>query len=259
MPHPPNALEARDKIRQRLEGRQPALFLDYDGTLTPIVARPELAILPEATRALLQELAQVFPVAIVSGRDLADVRKMVGLDDVVYAGSHGFDIRGPGGLRLQNEQAKTALPDLDSAESELKESITAIDGGWIERKHFAIAVHYRQVADEDASRLEALVKQVKVEHPALRLKGGKRIWELQPDIEWDKGRAVLWLLEHLGLDRYDILPIYMGDDVTDEDAFRALADRGLGIGVGVGDDTHAHYTLRDVDEVAPFLRMLPAE
>ncbi|MEX2016465.1 MAG: trehalose-phosphatase [Candidatus Hydrogenedentales bacterium] len=256
MPYPRNALEARDEIQQRLEGRQPALFLDYDGTLTPIVARPELAILPEETRALLKELAQRFPVAIVSGRDLADVRKMVGLDDLVYAGSHGFDIQGPGGLRLQNEQAKSALPDLDAAESALNARITDIKDAWVERKHFAIAVHYRQVDETDAPRVETLVKQVQSQHPALRLKGGKKIWELQADIEWDKGRAVLWLLEHLGLDRPNILPIYMGDDVTDEDAFRALADRGMGIGVGVGEDTAAHYTLRDTDEVAPFLRML---
>jgi trehalose-phosphatase len=256
MAQPRNALEARAEIENRLEGRQPALFLDYDGTLTPIVARPELAVLPEETRALLRELAQSFPVAIVSGRDLADVQKMVGLDDLVYAGSHGFDIQGPGGLRLQNEQAKSALPDLDAAESALNARIGDIDGAWVERKHFAIAVHYRQVEDKDAPRVEALVKQVQSEHPALRLKGGKKIWELQADIEWDKGRAVLWLLEHLGLDRPDILPIYMGDDVTDEDAFRALGDRGLGIVVGAPDETHAHYTLRDTDEVPPFLRLL---
>ena len=251
-----NALEAREEIQQRLEGMQPALFLDYDGTLTPIAARPELAVLPEETRALLRELAQVYPVAIVSGRDLADVRTMVGLDDLVYAGSHGFDIEGPGGLRLQNEQAEFALPDLDTAETALKERINDIPGAWVERKQFAIAVHYRQAAEEDAPKVEALAKEVQSKHRALRLKGGKKIWELQPDIEWDKGRAVLWLLEHLGLDRPDIVPIYLGDDVTDEDAFRALADRGLGIGVGVEEDTAAHFTLRDVDEVAPFLGQL---
>lgn len=250
-------IDPLDAILDRMQGRRLALFLDYDGTLTPIVPRPEDAVLSEEMRALLEALADQATVAIVSGRDLADVETMVGLDNLHYAGSHGFDIVGPDGLRMQHEGARESLPELDAAEEALREHLAAIEGAHIERKRFAIAVHYRQVANGEVPRVEAAVDTVAQHHPGLRKKGGKKIFELQPDVDWHKGRAVLWLLEQLGLDSEDVLPVYIGDDVTDEDAFEALQGRGLGIRIGHPDEpTAAEYTLRDTEELQRFFGAL---
>lgn len=256
---PGSALKQFDEIAERLAQRKLALFLDYDGTLTPIVERPELATLPEAMRSLLAELSEHHPVAVISGRDLANVREMVGLDNLVYAGSHGFDIVGPDGLQLQHEEARQRLPDLDAAQRELHQRLDDVAGVLIERKRFAIAIHYRLAADADLPRIEKVVDEVRAAHPSLRKKGGKKIFELQPDVEWHKGRAVLWLRETLGLDRPDVVTIYIGDDETDEDAFDALAEGERGLGIIVAPPsaaTRAHYYLEDCDAVQQFLEAL---
>jgi trehalose-phosphatase len=256
---PASALDIVDRITAALDRRRLALFFDYDGTLTPIVRRPEDATLGEAMRSLLRSLAQRVTVAVVSGRDLRDVRAMVGLDELYYAGSHGFDVAGPGGLAMQQESAQQHLRQLDSAEAQLEEALAPIAGAWVERKRFAIAVHYREAADRAAAHVERIVDEVRDRHAGLRKKGGKKIFELQPDVPWDKGRAVRWLLAQLGLDGPDVLPVYIGDDVTDEDAFRALAGRGIGIRVGPQDEpTRADYHLRDTAELEQFARLLLA-
>jgi alpha,alpha-trehalase len=239
-----------------------ALFLDYDGTLTPIVRRPEDATLADATRSLLKDLARHCTVAIVSGRDREDVRKMVQVENLIYAGSHGFDIEGPGGLKLEQHEAKRALPDLDAAERKLQKRIEGVPGAHVERKRFAIAVHYREVTnDHDVAGVEEAVDTVCSEHASLRKRGGKKIFELQPDVQWDKGQAILWLTKSLDLDRADVVAIYVGDDVTDEDAFAVLHGRELGIGVRVaplGSATKASHYLHDCGEVKQFLESLLA-
>jgi trehalose-phosphatase len=254
---PLHAIDGLDPILERLDGRRLALFFDYDGTLTPIVRRPELATLSDRMRALLRELAESTTVAVVSGRDLDDVRAMVQLDEVYYAGSHGFDVAGPGGMRMQQEQARDFIPELDAAERELHDRLGSIEGAWIERKRFAIAVHFREAAERDEPRVAQIAEEVQRSHPRLRKKGGKKIFELQPEVPWDKGHAVRWLLDRLHLDAADVLPVYIGDDVTDEDAFRALRGRGVGIRVGSPDEpTHAEGWLRDPAELERFLRKL---
>jgi trehalose-phosphatase len=257
---PASALDRAETIAARLDGKELALFLDYDGTLTPIVRRAEDAILTQTMRSLLAALAEHCTVAIVSGRDRRDAEGMVQLDKLVYAGSHGFDIRGPGGLEMQHQDARRMLPDLDAAEETLRSRIDAIDGARVERKKFAIAVHYRDVRGEEGiGQVEAAVDAVLAEHAGLRKRGGKKIFELQPDVPWDKGHAVSWLTEALGLDHAGVVVMYLGDDVTDEDAFRVLAkvENGLGIRVGGADaETLASYCLRDCDEVEEFLQSL---
>jgi trehalose-phosphatase len=254
---PDHALDRIDDIVAPLEDRRLALFLDYDGTLTPIVRRPEDARLSDGMRARLRTLAGRCFVAIVSGRDLDDVRSMVGLEELHYAGSHGFDIRGPGGLQMQQAAAVERLPVLDAAEQSLRQELEGIGGVWVERKRFALAVHFREAADADEDRVEDVVDRVLTEHTQLRKRGGKKIFELQPDVPWHKGRAVLWLMERLQLDGPDVLPAYIGDDVTDEDAFEALAGRGLGIRVGLPDEpTAAGYFVHDTAELERFLHAL---
>jgi len=251
----PSALEHVEEIAGR-SGRV-AVFLDYDGTLTPIVSHPENAWLADSMRQTLRELAARAPVAILSGRDLDDVRRRVNIDAIVYAGSHGFDIAGPRGLRRQ--VAADFLPKLDIAEKELRGALDGILDAQVERKHFSIAAHYRNVRENDILRVKQAVDEVAARHRELRSMDGKKVYEVLPDIDWDKGKAVLWLLETLELEHGDVRPIYIGDDSTDEDAFRALEQRGVGILVTEQPRRSvARYVLKDSGEVELLLRHLTA-
>jgi trehalose 6-phosphate phosphatase len=251
----PSALKHVQEIARRSD--HPAIFLDYDGTLTPIVSQPDQAVLMDSTRAILRTLAAKIPVAILSGRELEDVRKRVDIDRIVYAGSHGFDITGPRGLR--KEMATEFLTKLDMIEKELGKQFAEIAGARVERKRFSIAAHYRNVNESDVPKVERAMSEVAARHRELRKMDGKKVYELLPDIDWDKGKAVLWLLETLGLERAKVRPIYIGDDRTDEDAFRALGQRGVGILVSEQPrPTSASYSLKDPTEVERFLRELVA-
>ncbi len=279
------------EIARRLAGRRVFLFLDYDGTLSPIVQRPELALLPDATRAVVGRLAERLPVAILSGRLREEVAALVDLPGLVYAGSHGFDIAGPPpaadgapvatgapapGLAppppLRHQAAPGVETRLRRVAERLRRDLSGIDGVLVEDKRFAVAVHYRLVADHDLPRIEAAVDRAAAAaggnegeagnagdtgdtggSPAaaaggrLRRTGGKKVWELRPDVDWDKGRALLWLLQHYGGGHPDFLPLVLGDDVTDESAFAAAASRG-GIGILVAEEprpTAAAFRLRD--------------
>jgi trehalose-phosphatase len=251
----PSALNHVQEIVRRND--RPAVFLDYDGTLTPIVSQPEKALLSDSLRRALQALVMQAPVAILSGRDLDDVRQRVNISAIVYAGSHGFDIAGPRGLR--KELATEFLPRLDIVEKEIGEQLTGIPGARLEKKRFSIAAHYRNVNESDVPKVERAVSEVAARHRELRKMDGKKVHELLPDIDWDKGKAVLWLLENLGLERAQVRPIYIGDDRTDEDAFRALEKSGVGILVSEEPrPTAARYLLKDPAEVERFLRELVA-
>jgi alpha,alpha-trehalase len=255
----PSALERLDDLQAEAGTRRLAFFLDYDGTLTPIVARPDMAKLSPEMRDTLERLAQACLVAIVSGRGLADVRGLVGAPDLIYAGSHGFEIAGPQGLSIQAEHGTEFLPDLDEMEGFLHRALEPVEGALVERKRFSIAVHYRNVDPHDQSAVDDAVGRALADHPGFRKGLGKKVYEIQPNIDWHKGRAVRWLIEALELDLSEVLPVYIGDDVTDEDAFRALKGDGLGILVRDPAEPHetaARYALESPDEVRRFFETL---
>jgi trehalose 6-phosphate phosphatase len=243
-----------EKLFNQILEKRPVFFLDYDGTLTPIVNHPEDALLSDSMRSVLKKLAKLCKVSVISGRDKKDVQKLVGLDELIYAGSHGFDISGPGGMKMQNEEAKKFLSVLDKAEEVLKTKLSVLKGSQLERKKFSIAIHYRNAAEDIVPQIKSSVYNVHEQFPNLRKGFGKKVIELQPDIEWHKGKAVLWLMDYLELKRDKVLPFYIGDDITDEDAFNVLQNIGIGILVGdQGKETKAHYLLNNVGEVEKFL------
>jgi trehalose 6-phosphate phosphatase len=261
----PHALDAPE-VAERLDGRRPAVFLDYDGVLTPIVPRPEDAIMSDDMRDIVRALAQRCPVCVVSGRDRAVVSELMGVDDLIVAGSHGFDIYDPARGPIVHEASQGWEGLVAEVTERVRTAAEDIPGTLVEPKHASVALHDRHVADADRPRVETLVEAVLAEHPGeLRVTPGKFVHEIQPKIDWNKGKAVEHLLDVLDLDHPDVVPIYLGDDVTDEDAFRALvtrADAGRPAGVGIlvidpadapARETSATAVLATVDEVGRFL------
>ncbi len=254
------AAEARDR-RQRpvdsvrtslhpwLEKRPTAvLFFDYDGTLTPIVSRPENAVLSATAKRLLSRAMRApnIDVAIVSGRSLADVKDMVGIPGLTYVGNHGFEIEGPG-IDFRHEALKRFQNAIEEASDDLKK--VEFDGLWVERKGATVTVHLREVADGEQRAAQRRAAACLRKHK-LRVTSGKGIVEGRPPIDWNKGYAVLHVLAtRHGVDwTTRARALYVGDDVTDEDAFRSL--RGMGKSIRVGPATHTEADLALPDPAA---------
>ncbi|MDT5175447.1 MAG: trehalose 6-phosphate phosphatase [Mycobacterium sp.] len=240
--------------------RQPAVFFDFDGTLSDIVNDPDEARPAAGASEALQELAARCPVAVLSGRDLADVRERVGLPGIWYAGSHGFELTAPDGTHHQNDEAAAAIPVLERAATQLREQIGSIPGVVVEHKRFGVAVHYRNAARERVGEVSAAVRSAG-QHDALRVTTGREVIELRPDLDWDKGKTLRWVIDHL-LDSGSgpLVPIYLGDDITDEDAFDAVRHDGVPIVVRHSDDgdraTAALFGLDSPAAVAEFTERL---
>ncbi len=253
----PHALAQIDNILENTGGKQICLFLDYDGTLTPIVSNPDEALLSDKAREVIRKLSEQISVAIISGRDRKDVRSKAGIKNIIYAGSHGFDISGPDGLDMEHESGEKIIPVLDSAEKHLKEKLRPVGGVQVERKKYAIAVHFRNAKDNALPEIKEAVSEVLNSNKELKKGSGKKIIELKPDINWHKGKALIWLMEKLQLNRDKYIPVFIGDDETDEDALEVIKDDGIGIITGSHDQTTAaHYRLDDTDQVIEFLEKL---
>ncbi|MGB8206455.1 MAG: trehalose-phosphatase [Mycobacterium sp.] len=231
-----------------ITGQHPAVFFDFDGTLSDIVENPDSAGLVAGAADALTSLTAQCPVAILSGRDLADVRQRIGLPGIWYAGSHGFELIGPDGTHHENAEAAASIPVLEQAAAELADQLAHIPGVVVEHKRFGVAVHYRNAARDRVGEAAAAVRSVG-RRTALRVTTGREVIELRPDVDWDKGKTLRWVLDHIrdGEQPGPLLPIYLGDDITDEDAFDAIHDDGIAILVRHSDDgdraTAANYAL----------------
>lgn len=238
------------------------LLLDFDGTLAPIVERPELAAIPPATREVLDRLlaARGVEAAIVSGRGMADARERAGIRGIPYAGNHGMEIEGPGVHRIHPEAA-AARPALETARRRLSRELREVPGTLVEDKGLTLSVHYRLVDRAQVPRVRDTVAAIAAASPDLHVTEGKEVLEVRPRVDWHKGRAVEFLLDHL--EPAAGMPVlYLGDDTTDEDAFRVLRERRAGEGVLVADpppeQTAASSFLRDPSEVAGLFADLAA-
>jgi trehalose-phosphatase len=258
-------LDVWNDIARRLKSAQHVpLLSDYDGTLTPIVEKPELALLPPETRKLLRALAKNrhYTIGVISGRALADLKSKVGVDGIVYAGNHGLEIEGLGSDFLE-PVAEEMRPLLHILNRVLSAALRGIKGVFVEDKGLTLSVHYRLADDSEMDRVQdAFTKvtaplqvtgQIKITH-------GKKVYEIRPPVNWDKGKAISWLMAKLREMRgkSGALPIYFGDDLTDEDGFKVI-EKSNGLSIFVGDQntqTVARYFLKSPDDVAELLRML---
>ncbi|KAL4179882.1 hypothetical protein AMTRI_Chr13g122370 [Amborella trichopoda] len=276
----PSALSSFEQLVTFAKGKSFVLFLDYDGTLSPIVDDPDAAFMSDAMRATVRELVKLFPTAIISGRSRHKVNEFVALSELYYAGSHGMDIMGPvrssepsnyseSCVRSTDKEGKEVslfqparefIPMIEEVFKSLVECTKEINGVKVENNKFCVSVHYRCVDEDSWDIIANHVFNILEGYPKLRVCHGRKVLEIRPIIKWDKGKAVEFLLESLGLnDGLDVFPIYIGDDRTDEDAFKALREKGQGCGILVSAyprPSSAFYSLKDPSEVMAFLQSL---
>jgi trehalose-phosphatase len=252
------------KIKQLLSNRLIFLFLDYDGTLAPIREKPKYALIPKHTKNLLSELSKIpqCKIAVISGRSLKDVSRIVGLDNIIYGGNHGLELKGPQ-IQFRSPVSKKHKAILEQINRNLRNKLRSIKGVLIEDKGLSLSVHYRLVAPKNIPLVKTIFCEATAFHlwrNEIRVRTGKMVIEVCPPVNWDKGKAVLWLLQNISSrNAIPAMPVYIGDDLTDEDAFKLLENSGLTIFVGKPKKSNAKYYVKDTTEVLDFLSWLEEE
>ncbi|WP_424020036.1 trehalose-phosphatase (plasmid) [Halorientalis pallida] len=243
------------EIATRLErGSGLLVAVDFDGTLAPIATDPDRPQITPENRIALSRLSarNDAVVAVVSGRELADLRSRAEVPGAIYAGNHGFEVA-RGTDRVVHPAARRYRPALDRARTLVRRALADIPGCLVEDKTLSLTVHYRQVpaAYQPAvtDRIASLAPRL---DDCLRLVSGRKSVEIRPRIDWDKGRAVQWIRATLPT---GYGTVYLGDDTTDEDVFRTLRAGDVGVHVG-SRDTDAEFRLASQRDVAPFLDWL---
>jgi trehalose 6-phosphate phosphatase len=250
-------------LSSELRKKRIILFLDYDGTLTPIVKKADEAIIPQATKKLLRDLSAYVKLAVISGRALSDLEKMVGVKGIIYSGNHGLEIDGPK-IKFSMPLSSGYKNLLRQIKFRLEKRLAGIKGFILEDKGKSLSLHYRLVDRKWLSRVQNIFHEATIfaaVKKKIKIRPGKRVWEIRPPLVWDKGKIVLWLLvrEKFASGDKPLLPIYAGDDTTDEDAFRALKNKGMTIFVGRPKKSYARYYLNNCKEVAQFLKRVLLE
>ncbi len=244
-------------VKDFLRGREILFFFDYDGTLTPIVERPDLAKLDKESRSFLRDFSKEFKVAIISGRQIEDVKSLVGIESIFYAGSHGLEISG-GGVYYLHPQAEESISLISQLKPKVTQRLGSIEGVLIEDKKLSLAIHYRLLKqDSKLEEIKLFLRELLKENPSLRLMEGKKVFEIMPAIDWDKGRALQWITQVLSKEGFPNI-VYIGDDITDEDAFRVVKTRGLPILVSDSSlkASSSYFYLESPQQVLSFLNLV---
>ena len=234
------------------------LSLDFDGTLAPIHPNPGVVTMPVESRRALKSLeaGERSSVAIISGRALPDLRERVRMEEIIYAGNHGLEITGPG-LHFIEPTAARRVDALEELARHLHVRLRHIKGVEVESKVLTASIHFRGAPKSRLEEIHKIVQDAMMPIVQLfQVTQGLQVFEIRPRVNWHKGLAVRWISEALG--RRDALPIYLGDDVSDEDAFAALKE-GITVSVGRASGTCAQYHLEDQESVQEFLRWLAAQ
>jgi trehalose 6-phosphate phosphatase len=254
--HQPIALlDNLEVIEERIaSANRVSLFLDFDGTISGIVVNPGDAKLDPEIRSILKTLCARwdFDVSIISGRALADVRERAGLSNVIYAGNHGLEIQSDT-IRFREPQAEALRRELRCVLLQLKLALSDTDGVEIEDKALTLSVHFRRVSEHLRDWVRNVTHSTVSRSRSFSCREGKMVLEVRPQITWNKGHAVKWIAREV-LPAGSV-PIYIGDDVTDEDGFAAIPE-GITIRVGGVTETEAQYLLPDVPAVGQFLTWL---
>ena len=234
------------------------LFLDYDGTLSPIAKRPDKATLPPKTRHILTKLInnKCIVVSIVSGRMLKQVKNLIGIKGIHYAGCHGLEMEKRDETHLFPCFAKTKT-QISVIKRKLEIELRSTAGWEIEDKGIILALHYRRVRGKNIEKLRAIFSDIVkpyVMRGEIAIGRGKMVLEVRPAINWDKGKYCLYLMDKLRYKDEKITPIYIGDDITDETAFKVLRRKGITVFVrGERKTSIAEYYLNSTKEVVDFL------
>jgi trehalose 6-phosphate phosphatase len=232
--------------------RRVLLFLDFDGTLAPIVEIPDQAVMLSETRSVLRRLSQnaLCSVVIISGRAIGDIRDRVGLAGLTYAGNHGLEISGEG-LHFVEPKAVQRIKMLAEISRRVRERLRHIPGVEIENKVLTTSVHFRMAPRGSLDEIrKAVYAELAFSGGIFRVTRGLEVLEIRPRVAWNKGTAVHWIEEVTGT--VGTLSLYIGDDITDEDAFSALPE-GVTVRVGYATETAAQYYLEDQSSVTQLL------
>lgn len=246
---PPHAFDVWPSLAKRLaEAEHLVLFLDFDGTLRAISSRPFTVRLAKPVRQLLARMARhpLLTIYILSGRDLADLKRRASVSGVHLLGLHGWQGRVTPDLSIEKRL-------LRRAKHLFADTVAQLPGVWIQDKRLGLGIHYRGAPPSSVAKAWPVVREVTKElGPRLHVLHGKQIWEILPAAIKGKGPAVRAVLKGFPT---SALPIFVGDDITDESAFTALR-RGITIHVGHQKNTSAEFRLHNPSDVHAFLRRL---
>jgi len=248
------------EIKMRIEKKGGAvLLLDFDGVLSAIAKTPDEAFISNENIELVKKCVELFPVAVITGRTLEDIKKKMDIKDLFYIASHGLEWEEEGKYHVKPIPKET-IAAINSAKERIRPLVSRYPGMILEDKSFMFALHYRIMKPE---LIDAFIKEATsilepiVEQNNLRLDHNMKTFELRPDINWDKGDSAIFAEKYFNKKvGGKFIPIYIGDSLTDEDAFKAIREHGITIRIGENKESAAEWYMEDQREVALFLKWL---